>query len=669
MDSQLYCQVAVNFPVGNGILTYEQSQRDLKRGDLVEVPLGRRKAKGCVLTTSIPEDKVQEELSKYELKKNGEILGNSFSLGENELALFQWMANYYHYSLGQLVFDCLPKFLKRPRALKPIQGLNKEINHELTPDQENVWSNLKIRNESSFSKEFIYGVTGSGKTLIYLKQIKETLKKGKSVLFLLPEINLTPQFLETFKEHLPCEILTYHSGVSASEKYNVWKHLYETEEPIFVVGVRSSVFLPVNNLGLIIVDEEHDSSFKQSDRCPYNGRDVAIKKAQLANCPVLMGSATPSIENYFSFKNNFPEKFHEMTKRVSGAFPEVELVNSRDITDFNTPSWPLSLDSIEEIKKALDKKEQVIVFVSRLGFANFIQCSGCGFKFTDPETETNLRFFKNKNILRSAHSEFQMPVPDICPSCGNMNLLQKGYGTEKVEEVLQGVFPDKKVGRFDRDEIKNFNDLNDTLDRFSRGDIDILVGTQMLSKGHNFKRVNLVVVLGIDSQLNFPDFRSVERAYQLLTQVSGRAGRYSKSSKVIVQTLNPESSLFEYFKNPTTNAFFEEELNVRQITGFPPYQKMCALFFTGRSRDQVIEQSIKSKDYLSNLAVANKLDLEVMGPAPVSIEKKAKQYTWNIILRSPVHKDLHLALDAHNKNLRTIKQVSIKVDVDPLYYC
>ena len=261
-----------------------------------------------------------------------------------------------------------------------------------------------------------------------------------------------------------------------------------------------------------------------------------------------------------------------------------------------------------------------------------------------------------------------MTVPDICPECGNMNLMQLGYGTEKVQEVLQSIFPDKSIGRFDRDEIKNFSDLNQTLDEFEQGELDVLVGTQMLSKGHNFKRVNLVIVLGIDHQLNFPDFRSVERAYQLLVQVSGRAGRYSPNSKVLIQTMNPDSSFFETFKTNDIDLFFNQELLVREMTGFPPYSKLATIFFTGKNRNQVADLSIKVKDFLSAVSQRNGLEIEVMGPAPVGIEKRANQFTWNIICRAQNYKSLYLALKKFDETVVN-NNISIKIDLNPYFYC
>ena len=663
-----YCEVAVDFPIGDGILTYAHED-ELERGDLIEVPLGRRKAKGCVVSANLRIDEISETAKQYELKNIGDKIPDAISLSEKEMVLYSWMSQFYHYGLGQLIFDCLPKFLKRPRKAEMIKGAGASIPFEFTDEQQNILTRMSANTSASFKKEYLHGVTGSGKTAIYLSRIKEVINRGQSVLFLLPEINLTPQFVKTFSEYLNCEVLSYHSGVSASQKFHIWKKLkQEQDKPLFVMGVRSSVFLPIENLGLVIVDEEHDSSFKQSDRCPYNGRDVAIKKAQISNCPIILGSATPSLENYFEFQN-IPENYYRLRQRISGAFPEIEIVDSKNITPQQSPTWPLTQEAINQIKFAFEKNEQVVVFVSRLGYANFIQCSGCGHKFTDPETDTNLRYFKKRHILRSSHSEFQMPVPDICPACGNMNLMQLGFGTEKVQEVLQSIFPERNIGRFDRDEIKNFNDLNETLDDFDQGKLDVLVGTQMLSKGHNFKRVNLVVVLGIDHQLNFPDFRSVERAYQLLVQVSGRAGRYSPHSKVLIQTMNPESSFFETFKTNDIDLFFNQELMVRELTGFPPFSKLATIFFTGKNRADVAALAIKSKDFLNKVSSINNLEIEVLGPAPVGIEKRANQFTWNIICRTKDYQSLFLGLKKYDEIFGDEKNISIKIDLNPYFYC
>ncbi|WP_372654188.1 DEAD/DEAH box helicase family protein, partial [Halobacteriovorax sp.] len=290
-----YCKVAVKYPGPEGILTYEcPSEFELKRGDLVQVPLGRRKAAGCVIQTGLPKEAVQSELDKYKLKPVASKEIDLFCLSEKELSLYEWMSRYYHYNLGMTIIECLPKILKRPRKVEFVEGSGKDLPHTLNPEQQMTFESIREKISNGFDRHYIHGVTGSGKTSVYLSLMKELLRSGKSVLFLLPEINLTPQFTHTFAEYLDCRVFPYHSGVSDSEKNAIWKELKESEGPVLVMGVRSSVFLPIENLGLVIVDEEHDQSFKQSDRCPYNGRDVAIKKAQLSNCPIVLGSATPT---------------------------------------------------------------------------------------------------------------------------------------------------------------------------------------------------------------------------------------------------------------------------------------------------------------------------------------------------------------------------------------
>ena len=460
-----FCQVAVKYP-GIHLLTYSH-KNPLVKGMLVKVPLGKRTADGCIIKYDIPQEKFLEETRNIEIKPVGDEIDADFQLSPAELALYRWMSSYYHYSLGQLIFNCLPKILKRPVKMEILTGQGAAL-PLLTPEQREVLSTLKSQLKTQHDKFYLHGVTGSGKTFIYLHLIKESLKKGHSCLFLLPEINLTPQFTKVFTEYLSCPVLTYHSGVSASHKNRVWKYVKNTSEPVLVMGVRSAVFLPINLLGLIVVDEEHDSSFKQSDRCPYNGRDVAIKKAQLAKIPIILGSATPSLENYHAFACLKKSHYFTLKKRMGqGALPQIEILDA--CNHFDDSIWPFIPKSIEVVQNALEKKEQVLVFVNRLGYAGFIQCRACGYKFLDPQTDTNLRYFKRKKILKSVHSEFKMPLPEICPSCGNMKLLQQGYGTEKVQEILRKLNPEANIARFDRDEITTLSKLEKTLDAFHQG--------------------------------------------------------------------------------------------------------------------------------------------------------------------------------------------------------
>ncbi|MGB0455098.1 MAG: replication restart helicase PriA [Bacteriovoracaceae bacterium] len=654
--------VAVSYPRRPSILSYStQGFESLKIGTLVEVPLGRRKAKGCIVgfkNLDQVEPKFQDRI-----KPISGVIDESFSLTEEELELYKWMSQYYHYSLGQLIFDCLPKILKRPRNVVFEKGESSFGEIELSDVQAKPFEVIKTKLDSGFDRFYLHGITGSGKSLIYLKLMKEVLSKGKSVLFLLPEINLTPQFVKVFKTHLDVEILAYHSEVTPSMKNSIWKKLKTEQGPFLILGVRSSVFLPIKNLGLCVVDEEHDSSFKQTDRCPYNGRDVAIKKAAIAKCPVVMGSATPTLENYYNYKKT--DNYFPLTERYGKAtLPEVILVNDKT-KDFDEEIWPFSPETLKALEEALKKSEQALVFVNRLGFANFIQCRGCGHTFKDPNTDTNLRYFRSKNLLSSMHSDYKIPLPESCPECGNLSLLQKGYGTEKIQSVLKNQFPDSEIGRFDRDEIKNFDQLNSVLDRFQERKIDILVGTQMLSKGHNFPGVNTVVILGSDSQLNWPDFRAGEKAYQLLTQVCGRSGRFSERGKVYIQTLNPDSTVFVEVKKHSFNDFYEGEVPLRESFAYPPFSFIASIYVNSRFRERVMQESDHIANIINGAISHHGFDMEVWGPTPLVIEKRANQFTWCLLLKSQSRNHLHNILGIFENNYKAPSGVSFKIDVDP----
>jgi primosomal protein N' (replication factor Y) len=658
-------RVAVNYPIKNlGLLYFYEGS--LERGQVVEVPLGKRKELGCIVSIdeshsaeyqTTPQDKIKSILSLVPEAK----------LNEVELQLFEWMAGYYHYGLGQVIFDCLPNNLKRPRGLEQTIGEGKALEFIPNPIQKNVIEEIK-KGMNQFNRFLIHGVTGSGKTVVYLELIKETLEKGKSVLFLLPEINLTPQFTSTFSKYLNAKIFSYHSELSDSQKYQIWQTARNTNEPVLILGVRSSVFIPLNNLGLIVIDEEHDTSFKQDDRCPYNARDVATKKAQLLKIPLVMGSATPSLESFSAFHSDSAKKnLFEIRNRAGEAFlPTVELIDAREKIEKEQDIWPLASSSIAAIKEALAKKEQVLVFVNRLGYANYLQCRSCGHQFNCPNCSVTLRYFRRKNALACSHCDYKEPMPGQCPKCACMTMSHKGFGTEKIQDVLQNIFPDKKIERFDRDEIKTFKQLEERLEDFHKGGVDIMVGTQMLSKGHNFEKVKLVLILGIDSQLNFPDFRATERVYQTLTQVSGRAGRFSQDGKVLIQTLNPENRIFSIVKNHEFESFYGEELKVRELCDCPPYKRLAMIHFTSRFQEKLIPHVTESVGPMMRSLIAGHFPgVILLGPRPASIEKKSNQFTWSILLKSQDLSQLHNMLKTFEINYKSLSSVSYKIDIDP----
>jgi primosomal protein N' (replication factor Y) len=659
--------VAVNTPFNSSMLTYsatEEMAGIIKKGSLVKIPLGKnRLADGCVWEKTTG--------NNLDLKKIKDIHSTNEELliSKEECDLFQWMANYYHYPLGQLIFDVLPTFLKRPRKLNFDQGLGVTSPFVLNDDQKEVVNKIEAIGLDKFSKSLVHGVTGAGKTIIYLELIKKIIKEQRSVLFLLPEINLTPQFLKTFQTYLDVPIYSYNSSISNSDKFGLWKLLQEDSSPKLILGVRSSIFLPIKNLGLVIVDEEHDQSFKQDDRCTYNARDIAIKRASLLKIPVILGSATPMVETYNAFIGT--AHYFPMQKRAQDAkLPEVELVDMRGRARVETEKhlWPYSSESVFKIKRALEKGEQVLVFINRLGYASYLQCNSCGHQFSCPNCSTNLKFFKKRNELVCQTCEFKIPQPEMCPECMNIQLTPKGFGTEKAHDVLQGLFPDKIIERFDRDEIKTFTKLEDTLNLFHDKKIDILVGTQMLSKGHNFENVNLVIILGIDSQLNFPDFRSNERVYQTLTQVSGRAGRFGKKAEVLVHTLAPENKIFTYLKNHSFDEFYKDEIPMREMCSSPPMKKLILIYFNGKDQGQVIKESSEQAQRLRDTAEAHFNKVDILGPRPSMIEKKVNKFTWSLMIRSEDVNQLHNLVNSFEKNYRPPHTISLKIDVDPYYF-
>jgi primosomal protein N' (replication factor Y) len=658
----LYYSIAVNSPFNQSILTYKAGpEMVLTRGMLVKVPLGKRFIDGCVLGEEL-------NIASIDLAKIKEVksIETEMCLSEQDCDFYQWMSTYYHYPLGMLIQDVLPTILKRPRKLSFDQGDGRPFTFTLNEEQADVVKKISLSGMNSFSKWLIHGVTGAGKTIIYLALIQKILEEKKSVLFLLPEINLTPQFLKTFQTFLNVPIYSYNSALSNSNKFGLWKLLQEDEAPKLVLAVRSGIFLPIKNLGLIIVDEEHDQSFKQDDHCTYNARDLSIKKAALQKIPVILGSATPTVETYKAFVDS--AHYFALTKRALNAnLPKVQLVDMRGRSKIASEKilWPFTSESIKKIAVALEKDEQVLVFINRLGYANYIQCSACGHQFSCPNCSVNLKHFKKRNQLSCQTCDYSIPTPDMCPECMNLNLSPKGFGTEKAHEILQDMFSKNVIRRFDRDEIKTFTQLENTLNEFHQKKIDILVGTQMLSKGHNFERVNLVVILGIDSQLNFPDFRSNERVYQALTQVSGRAGRFGAAAEVLIHTLAPENKIFSYLNRPTFHEFYQDEIPLRKMCSSPPFKKIILIYFSSKSQAQVIEVASRESQSLSELAEKHFKSVEILGPRPSMIEKKVNKFTWSIMLRSADINELHNLFNTFTQNYNQPHTISIQVDVDP----
>ncbi len=662
-----YCKVAVDNAFNDSILFYEEGtySGSLFPGNLVTVPLGKRVINGCILETALSEEKFKSAFPLEKIKPIHEKINDQINLEEDLLSLFQWMSAYYHYGLGPLLFDSLPKFLKKPRELNFLMG--KGIPLEINPNDDQENAILKIMPElySGFSKWLIHGITGSGKTLIYLKLIQDILAKGKSALFILPEINLTPQFLQSFQTHLNVPIYSYNSGISQSDRFGLWKLLQGNDTPKIIIGVRSSVFLPIKNLGIIVVDEEHDQSLKQDDRCPYNSRDVAIKRASIHKIPVILGSATPSLESFYLFtQGSLKKNYIRLKKRANfSPLPIIKFIDMKAKED--ETYWPFKRQSIDKIRTVLEKGEQVLIYVNRLGFARFLQCRSCGHKFSCPNCSLNLRYFQGKNEVSCNFCEYKEPAPQICPLCSNLKIHQKGFGTERLQLVLKEIFKDAIIERFDRDELSTPKKIDQRLSDFNQGKIDILIGTQMISKGHNFKNTNLVLVLGTDAQINFPDFRANEKVYQQLVQVSGRSGRFGQESEVLIHTFDSQNRVYTYLNNEINEDFFSDELSIREACLLPPYTKLALIYFTSKFKDKVEDNSLNAKMIMEGLISKAFNSVNVLGPRPSIIEKKVNRYTWVLMLKSKDINALHNLINSFSKNYNPHYSVTVKIDIDP----
>jgi len=655
----VFCEVAVDYP-RDDLLTYKIEEAQFTKGKLVNVPLGRRKARACLLRI------VDESTITFDTEKIKEVdleEEHNFVLPDDYIDLYSWMSRYYHYPLGKLIFDCLPKFLKRPRKLNFTDGEGEEI------DFQDKGQRLEIVNAISRSKLyedfFIHGVTGSGKSFLYIKIIQQKLTEGKSVLFLIPEINLSPQFISFFKKFINASIYTYNSQVSASQKFGLFKECLESKRPIVIIGVRSSLFLPIKNLGLIVIDEFHDQSFKQEDRCSYNARDTAIKLAKLKDIPIVMGSATPNMETYYHYKKSRKTNYFELKERFGNTvLPDIEITSSKEEKQ-DEEIWPFLSTTLEGVEETLNKNKKVIIYANKLGFSSYIECRSCKHVFECPNCSVSLKYYKRKNELSCHYCGLSQKKNDYCPECNSLTFYQRGYGTEKIKEILEERFPTAVIKRFDRDVLKNHKDLEKILSEVEEGKIDILVGTQMISKGHNFKDVERVIVLGSDQALNIPDFRSNEKLYHSLTQISGRAGRFGEKGKVVIQTSYPENKIFKQIQDDSINNFYENELEMRQEFKMPPFSKMAMVYITGPKSNEIESFSKKIYFFMKELEKKNFQGVEVLPPRSALIEKLVNKFTWCILLKSQNVQNLHNLLTTTKNNIKIPSRTSFKIDIDP----
>ena len=715
----IYHRIAVNVPLSDGLLTYSHSE-PLPQGTRVLVPFRNKTVVGIVWETDIAPDMDAARILGVQTTFSDEP-----PLPKSWRDLLSFTSRYYHYPTGQAVFAALPQGLKETRAVEmPQPPLFYELNEagraqtpppsrfnkkaalwdallsggmtmaalkqvnaqaakliedwagqgwietteaampvlrssefQLNADQQKASDEIQTA-FGSFQPFLLYGITGSGKTEVYFDAMAKVLAQGRQVLFLLPEINLTPQLLKRVENRfadVPTAVL--HSQMAAGRRTQDYLRAMLGQAKL-VIGTRLAVFTPMDNVGLIVVDEEHDGSFKQDNELRYHARDLAVWRAKQSGCPVVLGSATPSLESWHKAQSG-AYRLLQLTERAHTAaqLPQVEILNVGRLKLDNG----FSPQALQLLKQNFEAGGMSLVYLNRRGFAPALFCGDCGHTFGCPNCSAKMVLHQRARQLRCHHCDHREPIPFKCPDCGNQDLTAVGHGTQRVEETLRAFLPKATVVRVDRDSTAHKNDWADLYRRIADNEIDILVGTQMLAKGHDFARLNLVIVLNADGSLYSADFRAPERLFAELMQVSGRAGRADKPGKVLIQTQLPEHPVFAAVKAQDYAVFAENELNERQMFAMPPFGFQTAVRADAPRVADAMEFLNAAKETLAPLLPAS---VSQFGAAPMLMVRLAERERAQIFLESTSRQDLHRAVSLWVQVLQQNRDGKIRWSVD-----
>lgn len=729
--NQKVIKVCVHGPVWQAydyLLPDSMDTQSCQPGMRVRVPFGHGSRLGLVWGNAFQNPK---PTSKYKLKAIEALLDTEPLLTPSLLTLYQWVSDYYHYPLGEVIFNTLPKLIRQGKSIALPQPERYRINPAMQSTSETLLKRAKKQlqlyqfvlehkqgtskslllqqgftsqqlkalldkelielfifkdedNDSSLIQNYsvnltehqqqavtlinathdfhtflLAGVTGSGKTEVYLQTIEQVVQNDKQALVLVPEISLTPQTLERFSKRFNAPIAVMHSGLNDTERAHAWLQAQNGQAKI-VIGTRSAVFVPMQNLGIIILDEEHDQSFKQQSGLRYSARDVAIKRAQLESLPVVLGSATPSVESIFNINHKRFTKL-ELPNRISTAAPpKIELVDLRN----QSLQAGLSPQLLSKIKSHLAQKGQVLLFLNRRGYAPVLMCHACGWTAQCQHCDARMTWHEARRRLICHHCCSETFSTRICPHCKQEELNKIGVGTQRLETTLSECFPDKNIVRIDRDSTRKKGALADLLETIHDQNADIIVGTQMIAKGHHFSNLTLVAIVDADAGLFSSDFRALERMGQLFVQVSGRAGRESRQGEVVIQTHQPENPLLQLLLKEGYFKFVDQLMQEREVMSLPPYSAM-ALFRAEAAQQQKSQQFLET---VKDLTGPLQSSVQVMGPIAAPMQKKAGMYRSQLLLRAKTRKELHSFMSALMPKITALKEskrLRWSLDIDP----
>lgn len=645
-----YAQVSVPVPLKSEFTYFFDSDAmDVKPGVRVIVPFNRRKLQGYVLSVSDEKPEVG-----FDIKAIQRVVDKEPLFDKRDYALALWMEKFYFSSRGEILDTMIPGGKKDTN----FGGLDAEEAIErpdvvLSEEQENA---VRTVMESDSRMYYLFGVTGSGKTEVFLRCAEKVIEQGGQVIYLVPEITLTHQLALQVLKRFKNNVAILHSGLTDSQRIAQWRKIKRGEVSL-VIGARSAVFAPFENLKMIIIDEEHENSYKSGNAPRYHARQVAQKRITDCGGKLLMGSATPSLEAWHLMKDPSKMIRIDLTRRVGGgSMPRIE------IADMVKEEGLFSQLLIDRMTRTLSDGKQVILFLNRRGFSYYFHCRSCGYELKCPHCDVAMTYHKRRNILQCHYCGHSQKPVTVCPECGSMDVMYSGFGTEQVEQELHRLFPLYRVARLDTDIVSSDRTvIQKTLDAFRKGDVQILLGTQMVAKGLNFPNVRLVGIVMADSGLLIPDFRAEERTFDLLVQVSGRSGRSDSQGEVVIQTRMKDNPAISFASRGDVQAFFDQELAIRKDTSFPPFSRMVNIVF--HSSNATSARSC-AEEFAKELRKVIR-NTQVYGPSECPIEKIRESYRFQILLRSTSVSDMLGGLNATVSSFKLPYNVAMDIDVDP----
>jgi primosomal protein N' (replication factor Y) len=660
------------FPINAQSFTYlvpEELTSRVKRGCRVRAPFKRSEKIGIVVHLELPspppggssqkgvKGRPQKEIA---FRPISDVLDEDPLVPENLLKLILWAGQYYLSTSGLALKNAIPSaFFTGKKAGQPRIIYDAEIKKgkrfSLTSEQKKALEQINSTHNGVF---LLHGVTGSGKTEVYMRAIK-SMPADRQAIFLVPEIAITAQMVDRFRQNFGEEVVFFHSGLSAGERIAYWRKMRDGDARV-VIGVRSAVFAPFRNLGLIIIDEEQEASYKQFEGLRYSARDVALARAKLEDIKIILGTATPSLEVFYhaqTGKFRYLTLEHRIDKRP---LPSVEII---DMTKEEKRSFSFSEKLINVLRKNILNGHQSLLMLNRRGYAPFFMCTDCGHTYQCPTCSITLIYHKDTHTLNCHYCNSYLKPGNACPACKGTTVKHLGTGTQRIEEELRAFIPELSLSRMDRDTTRKKLSHYRIVKQMEERKIDLLLGTQMVAKGHDFPDVTVSAIVSADIAMNLPDFRSAERAFQLFTQLAGRAGRGAVTGKAFIQTYEPEHYVFDFVRGHDCRGFYEKEIALRKELSYPPFSRLIRIILSFRNKESAKKSMKGVAKIIKRIPVH---DIEILGPAPAPIEKIRNRWRWHLILKGSNAKIIRQAASDLVDAVSTIKDMKIDVDVDPI---